>query len=209
MDRRGADEVIVVQDEGQGSGDEGDLVEQGRQERLGGGRMGRLKRAQHVRPGRRLNRLQSADQISQQAGRVVIVLVQGNPGHATCAPTVDPFTQQRGLAKAGRGRDQRQLAVQGRVQAPRQARTRYEFRARRGNIELGSQERAGHWRSQWVTCTVQQVYPKKAIAPENAAPPTSWGIQHLFQDLAWTARRSPELVRVLCRTPNKLGNPTP
>ena len=50
-------------------------------------------------------RLQSSDEVSQKACRVVIPFVQREPGHRPLV-TGNPFADQRGFAKAGRGGDE-------------------------------------------------------------------------------------------------------
>ena len=57
---------------------------------------------------------------------------------------MSPLTQQRRLAKSGRGGDKRQLAVQPGVQPLNQARTRDQLWLDGGDIEFGLQERRGH-----------------------------------------------------------------
>jgi hypothetical protein len=53
----------------------------------------------------RRDRLQSGDEISQKAGGIVIPFVQRQPGGQLFAAG-EPFADQRGFAKAGRGRDE-------------------------------------------------------------------------------------------------------
>ena len=108
--RFGVDQVVVVQDEDEVSGHGGDLVEQGRQDRFDGRRLGGLERSQHpcsdIRPrssaGQRRGRSESV------WGRYPLrPATARRPGR--CA-TGDPFADQRGLAKAGGGGDEGQLA---------------------------------------------------------------------------------------------------
>ena len=91
----------------------------------------------------RRNRLQSSNEISPKAGRIVVPLIQREPGDGTLA-AVDPFAQQRGLAEACRGGDEGELAVQASVQPLEQARARDEVGSGWRNIELGLQQGGGH-----------------------------------------------------------------
>ena len=79
--------------------------------------------------------LQSSDEVSQKACRVVIPFVQRKPGGRSLA-TGEPFAKKRGFAKAGGGRDEGQSAVQTLVEPLDQAGTEDNFRLRWGDIEF-------------------------------------------------------------------------
>ena len=115
--------------------DGGDLIEQGRQKRFGGRRLRGLERSQH--PCCQYfgaDRLQGRDQVSQKASGVAIPFVQRQPGDRPPAAG-EPFADQRGFAKPGRGRDEGQLAtVQALVQPLDQARARGRMFGRGGGI---------------------------------------------------------------------------
>ena len=147
VNRCGINQVVVVQDEDKIVRDGGDFIEQGRQQRFGGRRLRGLKRPQHPCAKIRRNpfgfaqgkRLQSRDEVSQKAGGVAIPFVQRQPGgrsYRAPAGRGEPFADQRGFAKAGRGRDQRQFAVQTLVQPLDQAGAGDNLGARWGDKEF-------------------------------------------------------------------------
>src|SRR5579859_8250761 len=112
--------MIVVQDEDDLIGKGGQVIEQGRQNRIGWRWLGRLERSPYPFPKIGRNRLQSRDEVGQKAGGVVIPFVQGQPGNRS-PKSEGPFTEQRGFAKASRGRDEDQFAVQPLVEPLKQA----------------------------------------------------------------------------------------
>ena len=57
----------------------------------------------------------------------------------------DPLAQERGLAKAGRGRDECQFAAEACVQSLEQARALHPVRPGGGDVEFGRQEGGGQW----------------------------------------------------------------
>ena len=112
----GIHNMVVVQDEHEMVRDGIDFIEQGRQRRFDCRRLMGLKRSQHTCADIRRDRLQSRDQVSQKAVGVVIAFIQRQPGGAKLwfesLSTGEPFADQRGFPKAGRGRDQGQFAMQ-------------------------------------------------------------------------------------------------
>jgi hypothetical protein len=62
---------------------------------------------------------------------------------------LDPLSDQRRLAKAGWGRDEGQLAMQGRVQPLSQARTWHQFGPWRRDIQFGLQGQRVHFWRPW------------------------------------------------------------
>ena len=107
VDRPGVEDVVVVEDEHDIARDGGDVVEQGRQRRLGWRGLRRLEHGQHpfADPGR--DRLQGRDQVGQEAAGVAVAFVERQPRHRSPAAR-DPFADQGGLAEAGRSGDQGQ-----------------------------------------------------------------------------------------------------
>ena len=61
------------------------------------------------------SRLQGSDEIRHEARRVVVAPIQRQPGDAQ-STIGDPFAEQGGLAKAGRGREEDQPAGQAPVE---------------------------------------------------------------------------------------------
>src|SRR6266508_3125737 len=95
--------------------DGGDVNEQGGQNRFGWWWLRGLEDTHHPCSNRGRNRLQSSDEIRQKACGVVLSFIQRQPGNRSLA-SGDPFADQRGFAKAGRSRDEGQLALQTLVQ---------------------------------------------------------------------------------------------
>jgi hypothetical protein len=143
VDRLGFDQVVVVEDEDDAAGDGRNLVDHRGQDLLGWGWRGctcnpwGLKRAQRAFPNISLNRPQGSKQVDQKAGWVVVVLIEREPGdgygRGCPAHCSDPFSDQRGLAKAGRGGNEGQhagkpaLRWQPRIQPLHQAWARYQL----------------------------------------------------------------------------------
>ena len=112
VDRLGCDEVVIVEDENVGATlvVARQIVDQQGQKRFQRRQLRRLQHVQHVLANAGVNGLQGGDEIRQKANEVIVALVQRDPGHRP-PTTSDPFTKQRGLAKAGRGGDEGELAV--------------------------------------------------------------------------------------------------
>ena len=102
-----------------------------------------LERSQHPGANRRRNRLQRSDQVGQKACGVAIPLVQRQPGGRSRTPG-DPCADQRGFAKASGGRNERQLAVQARVQPLQQARAENRVRSRWRAIQFRGKQVRRH-----------------------------------------------------------------
>ncbi len=137
IDRLGIDRVVVIQDEQKVLRDGGNFVEQGGQNGFDLQRLGGLERSQQPLANSRLDRLQRFYQVRDEPRRIVIPLIQRQPGDRLPA-TCDPFADQRGFAKAGGGRDEGQFAAhcQPLVQPLDQARAEDNFRPRRGDVKF-------------------------------------------------------------------------
>jgi hypothetical protein len=136
INQSGVNDVVVVEDENEIVRDGVDLIEQGRQNRFGRRWMGRPEHPQHPFSDIRRNGPQRGDEVSQKACGVAVRFVQRQPGGRPTA-TGEPFTEERGFAEAGGGRDEGQFAVQALVQSLDQARSEDDSRPRRGEIEFG------------------------------------------------------------------------
>jgi len=129
MDGLRLDHVVVIEDEDKRIWKGCNLVDQGCQNRFNRRRLRGLECAQHTLPDVRVNpfdlaqgkRLQGGDKVSHAARQVIVALVQRDSGDGSSA-TTDPFAQQRGLAKAGRGGDEGELTVKPCIQLLNQAR---------------------------------------------------------------------------------------
>ena len=124
-------------------GDSHDFVDQRRQDCLNSGRRGGTEHRQGSFASPWLCLLQRGSQVRPEARRVIVPFVQREPGDGPPAAG-GPLAQQRGLAKAGRGGDEREFAVQARVQPLDQARTRDQLGPDGGDIQFGGKQRHGH-----------------------------------------------------------------
>jgi hypothetical protein len=110
------DEVVVVQHQEQLCADRVQVVEQRRQDqsvKVGAGAPQRLQRG---RPHLRLDCPQGVHQIGPQAGRVVVALVDREPGDPAATGRHPPLAEQSGLAEPGRRVQQAQLGLQARLE---------------------------------------------------------------------------------------------
>ena len=76
VNRVGVYHVVVVKDEDESVRDGGDFIEQGCQNRLGGGWLRGLEHSQRPCPNIRCNRLQGSDEVRQEACWIVIPFIQ-------------------------------------------------------------------------------------------------------------------------------------
>ena len=106
------DELVVVEDEGEGAGGGGDVVDQGGDQAVDGSGAcrGEPRRVEHRldgAPDAPVNLLQGRDEVVEELDRVVVTLVEGNPGDLARAGA-DPLGDEGSLAKAGRRGDERE-----------------------------------------------------------------------------------------------------
>src|SRR3989304_223639 len=164
VNRLGINHVVVVEDENEIVRDGGDFIERGRQNRFDWWRLRGLEPPQppcsnirrnpfvsaHLCPRPRCRqgkRLQSSDEGSQKACGIGIPFVQRKPGGRSLA-TGNPFTDQRGLPKTSRRRDEGKFAsktlvlAQTLVQPLDQAGAEDNLRPRWGDIKFSGQ----NWR---------------------------------------------------------------
>jgi hypothetical protein len=115
VDGLGFNEVVIIKDKDNPIGQGGNLVDQGSQDSLGRWRLRGFECAQRAFSDVGFNGLQGRDQVSQKADQVVVALVKREPGDGCgrwrSAHCLDPFTDQRRLAKAGRDGDESELAA--------------------------------------------------------------------------------------------------
>jgi hypothetical protein len=140
------DEVIVVEDEDKSLRHGGNLVDQSGQDRVDAWWLGRLEccpgRLSDTGLAEAWDGLQGADQVGPKARRIIVALVEREPGDVrTRLAAGDPLADQRGLAKAGRGRDEGEFALEALIQSLDQARARDPLRVwpGGGDIEFGVQ----------------------------------------------------------------------
>ena len=141
------DELVVVEDQGQGAGRGGDVVDQGGHQALDGcrARRGKARRVKHRldgAPDPPIDLLQSGDQIVEELDRIVVTLVERDPGYLARAGA-DPLGDQCGLAKAGRRGNEGQPVPPAEpvVQLLEEMRARHQVGSGQRDIELGGQER--------------------------------------------------------------------
>src|SRR3712207_8935901 len=132
--------VVVVQDEDELVREGGDVIEQGRQDRVDGRWLRRLQHTQYTLSNRRRNGLQRSDEVQEKAGEVVLPRVQRQPGGWSRAMS-NPFTEERGFPEAGGSRDEGQLAVQPRVQLLGQARAQDHVRPQWRDVQFRGENR--------------------------------------------------------------------
>src|SRR5688572_25284892 len=112
VNRFGLNNVVVVKDEDKIIRNGGDFVEQSCQKRFGWWWL-RLRSVEHSQDpfsNIRHNHLQSSNEVSQKASKVVVAFIQGKPScwHLTL---VEPIADQGSFPKAGRSGDEGQLAM--------------------------------------------------------------------------------------------------
>src|SRR5687768_6722526 len=91
VNRFGINQVVVVKHKQEIVWEDGDFIEQGRQNRFDWRWLRGLEYTQHAIANIRRNRLQRSDEIYQKASRVVIPLIQRQPGGWLPASD-NPFT---------------------------------------------------------------------------------------------------------------------
>ena len=77
------DEVVIVEDEIQPARKSGHLVDERSRQRLDPRRLGRAQRGQNAFPGLLFEDPQRGNEVRQEADRVVVALVQREPGYGT------------------------------------------------------------------------------------------------------------------------------
>ena len=89
MDALGVDEVVVVEDEVKLAREGGHLVDERRYQRLDPRRLGRAQRGQDALPEPLLldGPPERGDEVREKASRIVVSLVQREPGYGTPPPT--------------------------------------------------------------------------------------------------------------------------
>ena len=143
VDRPGVDGVIIVEHEDEIFRHGADFIQERRQNRFDGSLLGRLEHRQHFCTDTRLHRLQSGNEIHQEAWKVAIPFVQRQPCRRSPAGG-DPFARQGGFPESGRRGDERQFPVQALVQPLDQGGAEYEFRSMRGSVEFRGKNRRRH-----------------------------------------------------------------
>ena len=135
VNRLGIDRVVVVQHENERVREGGDVIEQGRQDRVDGRWLRRLQHTQGTLSNRRRNGLQRSDEVQEKAGGIAVPVIQRQPGNGPVARS-GPGAEKRGFAKTGRGRDQGQFAVQPRLQTLDEARAQDHVRPQWRDVQF-------------------------------------------------------------------------
>src|SRR3954469_20794679 len=81
----GIDRVVVVQDEDERVREGGDVIEQGRQDRVDGRWLRRLQHTHYTLSNRRRNGLQRSDEVQEKAGGIAVPVIQRQPGNGPVA----------------------------------------------------------------------------------------------------------------------------
>ena len=169
VDRFGIDHMVVVEDKDEIVRQGGDLVEQGGQDRCGRQRRRGVEHSHHPRPDLRRDRLQGSDEVGEEARRVVIPVVQREPGGRAVAPG-DPCADEGGLAEAGGGGDEGQGAVQPLVEPREQAGAADKVRPGRGEIEFGGEQWRRHRPTSASSGTRSFITQAHASYPDCSSP---------------------------------------
>ena len=141
VDRRRLDQVVVVdhQHELVAGGPGGELVDQGRHQPLGRGRVRAAQQPDDLLGHPRAHPLQGRGHVAPEPDRVVIAGIQRQPGHRPAAGP-GPVGQQARLAAPGRGTDQQEPAGQALVQPLHQPRADGEPGPGPGHVQLGREQ---------------------------------------------------------------------
>ena len=136
-----ADEVVVVEDECEGVGNPGEVVDQCSEDRFRAERLRRTKQGQAVIDRARMKRLDRCDDVRQEQSQVVVSRIERHPGHTGMA-VINPFAQQSGFAEAGRRGNEREPPPEAQpvVEPLDQPWARDPLRAQRRQVKLGRQE---------------------------------------------------------------------
>src|SRR5918994_2751700 len=112
VDGFGVDRMVVVENEGKLSGQGSELVDKGGRYSLDARWLRRTQRGENALANPPLDEPKCGHQIGEEAGGVIVSLVQREPGDGRLAarPLPQPLDEQGSLAEARRGGDQRQLA---------------------------------------------------------------------------------------------------
>jgi hypothetical protein len=140
VDRLGLDQVVVVQHQHDRLGRTGQLVDHHGRDRLARTGLRALQEPGGLLGNPRGDRVQRGGDVAPEPHRVVVSLVQRQPGHRPPAAS-GPVGQQGRLAEPGRGADQDQLAARPLVQTLQQPRARHEPGPRPWHMQLGRQQR--------------------------------------------------------------------
>jgi len=146
LDVRGIDLVVVVEHKHDVPRHRVELVEQRGQDRLDRWWLGLLKEGERTRADSWDHGLQRGDQVGPERGGLDVARIEREPrrGPFTGRRGCQPFGQQRRLAEAGRGRDERQLRRGAPAQALVKSGTCHQAASRFGDIELGFEQRTCH-----------------------------------------------------------------
>ena len=142
-----SDHVVVIQDQ-QGlavAGLGGQLVDQRRDQALERRRRGRPEQRGHPFADPGAGPVQRGHRVTPEPGRIVVPLIQRQPGSRVGAAP-GPVRQQDRLAVPGRGAYQDQPPGQALIQACRQPRPLHQARPRGGHVQLGGEQDIPLWR---------------------------------------------------------------
>ena len=135
MDRLGADDMVVIQHQGEGVVKFVQIVDQAGQEGLERRGLGGPQVSERRLSQARLQRPQRSNDIGQEARWVIIIILEREAGERVVAACIrgPPLADKRGLPKTGRSRYQGERKCQALAQAFQEARTWDEGRTWRRN----------------------------------------------------------------------------
>src|SRR5215472_2134447 len=135
--------MVIVQHQGERAGRFGQEIDQPRERGFDGWRIGGLDAWEKLLTHVGTNRLQSGADIAPEARRIVVRLVQREPGQRTLEAVrgLSPLTEERGFACSRRGADEREFALKPLVYSFEQARARNQAVHRSRELEFRGQQR--------------------------------------------------------------------
>jgi hypothetical protein len=142
MDRWCCDQVVVIQDEHYLMGQGSKAIDPDGQDgfywwKLLRGRS--LKERYGSCLAARMDACESSENVGPEAYKVIIVVVQRNPGRSKRS-LLKPGREEGRLAKAGRGCDEREWALDAKLKFVRETLARYQICTNRGPGEFRNQE---------------------------------------------------------------------
>ncbi len=145
------DRVVIVKHQNHLFWARRQVINEQREQRVTGWQGRGLQQGQHLCAQVWLDGLQCGNNIAQETGEIIVVLIEREPGRRE-VQLREPIAEQRGFAKASRSGDQGHSAGQARMQSLNQVWARNEagptpgrtVGARSGDIEFGLQQGCVH-----------------------------------------------------------------
>jgi len=145
---RGGDDVIVIKDDGEWPIRLAEIAEQVDEDGLQLRRQRIGKRGDRRFANPAPEGCKRTDKIAQKAGRIVVIVVEGEPRKGKTAASAGgaPFAEQCGLSKSGGRRDQRQRTAQAAFEDRHQPWARHKIGANLWEMQFRGKQGCGHTR---------------------------------------------------------------